>query len=148
MALAKVFNFSGIRVLIGDGASPEVFGAPCGFTERAITFNKSLGESNIPDCDNEDAASWTGRDVIAKSASIRSAGLLDEDALSTWQGMVESDEPKNVRVELWRSGTKKGHWQAPFHLESFEPGGSQGQKVAVSVSLQSDGEVAWTAGGG
>lgn len=149
MAQAKVFNYSGIRVLLGDGATPEVFSAPCGFTERSLTLSKSLGEINIPDCSNEDVASWVGRDVISKSASLTGSGVLDADALTVWRNaFTTSDASKSARMELYRDGAKVGHFQGKFHVESFEIGGSQGQKASISVTLQSDGEVTWTAGSG
>lgn len=147
MVQAKVFNYSGIRVLLGDGASPEVFAAPCGFTERSLVLSKSLGEVNIPDCSNEDLASWVGRDVISKSASLTGSGVLDADALTKWQSaFTSSDESISARMELHRAGAKVGHFAGKFHVESFEIGGSQGQKATISVTLQSDGEVVWTAG--
>lgn len=148
MALAKVFNYSGIKVLLGDGASPEVYTSPCGFTERALTLSKSLGDVNIPDCSDEDIASWVGRDVISKSASISGSGVLDSDALTAWQTFFATDASKSARLELRRGGVKVGHWSGKFHLENLAVTGSQGQKATVSVSLQSDGEVAWTAGSG
>lgn len=148
MVLAKVFNFSGIRALLGDAATPEVFIAPCGFTERSLTLSKSLGEVNIPDCTDEDIASWVGRDVISKSATLSGSGVLDSDALIKWQSFFATDTSKNARLELYRAGAKVGHWQGAFHLESLEVGGSQGQKATITTTLQSDGEVAWTAGSG
>lgn len=147
MVLAQVFNYSGIKVLLGDDAEPEVFSAPCGFTERSLTLNKTFGEVNIPDCSNEDIASWVGRDVISKSATLSGSGVLDASALATWQAFFATDTSRNARLELHRNGAKVGHWQGAFHLESLEVGGSQGQKATITVTLQSDGEVTWTAGG-
>lgn len=144
MALAKTFRFSGLRVLLGDGATPtEGFVAPCGLTERSFSKSKELGETNTPDCIDDDAASSTERDVVSKSSTISGGGVLDEDALTEWIAFSESDLSRNVRVELWR-GTKIGHWEGAFHLESFEITGTRGERVAVEVTMQSDGAVPWT----
>lgn len=144
MAQAQTVRFSGLRVLLGDGAEPdEGFTAPCGLTERSLTLSKELGENNVPDCTNEDAASWTERDVVSKSAEIAGQGVVDIVALATWQDFYASDTSKNVRVEVWR-GTKVGHWQGAFHLESLEIGATKGERATIQPSLQSDGAVAWT----
>lgn len=144
MAQAQTVRFSGLRVLLGDGADPEVFTAPCGLTERSLTLSKELGENNVPDCADEDAASWTERDVVSKTAEVKGQGVIDITALGTWQAFYASDTSQNVRVEVWR-GTKVGHWQGAFHLESLEFGATKGERATIQPSLQSDGAVVWTA---
>lgn len=143
MAQAQTFRFSGVRVLLGDGADPEVFVAPCGFTERSLSLSKELGSTNVPDCTDEDKASWTERDVTAKSAEISGQGVLDAAAVIVWQGYFDSDESQNARVELWRAGVKTGHYLGKFHLESFEIGATQGERATAQVGMQSDGAVVW-----
>lgn len=145
MAQAKTFRRSGLRLLLGNGADPEVFATPCGMLERAISFSKELGENNVPDCADEDAAPHTERDVISKSASISGSGVLDEDALTVWQGFYDSDVSKNCRIELWRNGAKIGHWQGAFHIETFNPAAPEQGRVTLEISLQSDGPVPWAA---
>ncbi|MGX1786837.1 phage tail tube protein [Bosea sp. NPDC055332] len=145
MALAQTFRFSGYRVLLGDGADPEVFAAPCGFTERSISFNRELSETNTPDCADEDAPSWLERDVTSMSATINGTGVLEATALPIWLGLLNTTVSFNARVELWREGVKVGHWQGAFALESFETSGTKGERVQVTVSMQSDGVVAYTA---
>ncbi|WP_100961067.1 phage tail tube protein [Bosea sp. FBZP-16] len=145
MALAATFRFSGYRVLLGDGADPEVFAAPCGFTERSISFNRELSETNTPDCADEDAPSWLERDVTSMSATINGTGVLEATALPIWLGLLNTTVSFNARVELWREGVKVGHWQGAFALESFETSGTKGERVQVTVSMQSDGVVAYTA---
>jgi hypothetical protein len=147
MAQAQTVRFSGLKVLLGNGATPtEVFSAPCGLTERSLTLSKEFGESNVPDCTDEDAASWTERDVTAKSATIAGQGVLDIVALPIWQARYDSDTSGNVRTEIWRNGVKVGHWQGSFHLETLEVGATKGERATVQTSLQSDGKVTWTAG--
>lgn len=146
MAQAETFSFSGVRVLIGDGADPEVFTAPCGFTERSLTLSKELGETNTPDCTDEDAVSFTERDVVSKSAAIAGQGVLAAAALPTWQGFYDDDTSKNCKVELWRNGAKVGTYSGKFHLETLEIGATKGQRATINVSMQSDGVVAYQAG--
>lgn len=143
MAQAQTVRFSGLRVLLGDGASPEVFAAPCGLTERSFNRSKEMGESNVPDCTSEDGASFVERDVTSKSAAINGQGMLDITALDTWEEFWESDTSRNVRVEIWRDSVKKGHWAGKFHLESLEVGATKGERANVTIALQSDGSFVW-----
>ncbi len=146
MAQAKTVRFSGLRVLLGGGEEPEVFAAPCGFTERSLTLSKELGSTNVPDCTDEDAAPWTERDVTSKSAEIGGQGVLDITALAVWQERFASDASGNARVEVWRAGVMIGHWLGAFHLESLEIGATQGERATIQVSMQSDGAVTWVEG--
>ena len=147
MAQAQTFRFSGVRVLVGDGETPtEGFAAPCGFTERSLSLSKQFGETNTPDCADEDAASFVERDVTSKSASITGQGVLAADAVPVWQEFFESDTSKNCRVELWRAGAKVGTYAGKFHLETLEIGATKGERATINVTLQSDGAVAYTAG--
>lgn len=143
MAQAQTVRFSGLRVLLGDGASPEVFSAPCGLIERSFNRSKEMGESNVPDCADEEGASFIERDITSKSASVNGSGMLDISALDTWEEFWNSDSSRNVRVEIWRNEVKKGHWAGAFHLESFEVGATKGERANVTVSLQSDGAFLW-----
>lgn len=145
MAQAKTFRRSGLRLMLGNGATPdEAFAAPCGLLERAITLSKELGETNVPNCADEDAAPWTERDVTSKSASIEGSGVLDADALPIWQSFYDDDSSRNCRIELWRNGAKVGYWQGAFHIESFNPAAPEEGRVTLEISLQSDGAVVWT----
>lgn len=146
MATAQTFRFSGYRVLLGDGGSPENFTAPCGFTERSISINRELAETNTPDCADEDAPSWLERDVTSQSATISGQGVLEATALPTWIALLATTESTNARVELWREGAKVGTWAGAFQLESFETSGTKGERVTVNVTMQSDGVVTYTAG--
>lgn len=145
MATAQTFRFSGLRVLLGDGADPQGFAAPCGFTERSFSRSKEMGESLVPNCTDEDEASFPERDVTSKSASISGTGVLDATALDTWEEFWDSDISRDVRVELWREGVKRGHWAGAFQLESLEVGATKGERVTIQASLQSDGAFAWVA---
>lgn len=131
-----------IRVKLGDGASPEVFTAPCGFTSKSFVRNKTLNEVSVPDCDDPDAPAWTERDVAALSWSVTGQGVLAAEALETWDAFFDSTESRNVLIEE--------EFPAPIgivtytgraHLENLEHGAELGQRVTINVSLQSDGEL-------
>ena len=132
-----------VRVMLGNGASPEVFAAPCGLTSRSVTLNKALNEFQLPDCDDPDAVDWLGRDAVSLSMSISGEGVLANESVDAWLDAWESVDPVNVQVE-WEFPTRTIVWTGAMHVESFEVGAQNAQRATTTVSLQSDGEMVRT----
>lgn len=140
MTAATVISFSKFRVLLGDGGDPETFTAPCGFNSRALNRAKNVNEIDIPDCDDEDAPAWVGREVRSLSWSVTGEGVLSAQSVEAWEAFFESNASKNVQVEIEMPspvGTivKEG----AAHLTTFNIAGNRGEKVTVNVELQGDG---------
>jgi predicted secreted protein len=131
-----------LLIKVGDAASPEVFAHPClinakrGF-KLAVSSNKIV----VPDCDNPDDPAWQEviKDVL--SASIDGAGKLDTADVADYHAWLVSKDPKNIQIWL---GTV-GHWAGAFHLTSFEVSGDRGALAEVSLALESEGVVTYTA---
>ena len=127
-----------MRILLGDGGSPETFDAPCGLTSKGLRIQKNLSEVTIPDCDDPDLPITLGRDVESISASISGEGVLAASAVDTWLDAYESTNSVAVKVEIeFSTGTVT--WTGSFHIESLEIGAEQGGRVTLNVSMQSDG---------
>lgn len=125
------------RVLL-DIAGTGTYSAPCGFTSKSLSLNKSLSEVSIPDCDDPDKPIVIGRDVESISGSISGEGVLAAGAVDTWLDAYESTESVAVKVEVeFSTGTVT--WTGNMHVESLEIGAEQGGRVTLSVSMQSDG---------
>lgn len=141
-------RFGKFFVRLGDGDSPEEFTAPCGFTSKAWNRGKNLNEVNIPDCDDPDAPASVARDVVSTTASITGDGILAKSALPLWEAAYKSNAPVNCEVELVFEDSSTEVWEGKFHLETFNITGTQGERVNVSVSMQSDGDITHTSGSG
>lgn len=145
MAQAKVVNFSTFLVLVGNGASPEVFAAPCGLTSRGFNRTAETNDTNVPDCDDEDKPSWLARDVVSLAGEISGSGVLDTDALEVWDDWFQSGLAKNCRVMLDVPVAQNGrHWSGKFILSSFNITAERGSKVTIEVTLTSDGAITKT----
>lgn len=145
MAKPVTARFGKMLIKLGDGAEPEVFAAPCGLTTKSLTLSKNLNEVDIPDCDDPDAASWVGRDVQNLTASISGDGVLAAEAIPTWDSAFKDTYSVNVEISIeFETGTLL--YEGAMHLESFEISAESGGRVQVSISMQSDGEIAstWT----
>lgn len=138
MAQATTIKSGKIRVLLGNDATPTVYSAPCGFTQRSITITKGLEEVNIPDCTDPDKVDWVGRDATSLSMGISGEGVLAVESVDDWLDAVDSIDSIPVKVE-WEFPTKTIVWTGFMHVESMEVGATNGQRATNNVSLQSDG---------
>lgn len=150
MAAPTTFKFGKLIVLLEDQAAPGTFAAPCGFTEKSFSVSKSLSDVTVPDCADPDAPAWTGREVQSLSWSVTGSGILAQEAFEEWRTFAESSTARKVRVLIAQDTTGAtvgdgGYYEGSAHLESFEITASLGEKVQISVSLQSDEAPTWTA---
>lgn len=141
MAKPVTVRFGKFIVRLSDGATPPVFSAPCGFTQKSFTRNKTLGETQIPDCDDPDAPAWQARDVQAMSGTISGSGVLAKSALPVWEDAFASEESIECEVEFIYPDGDSDIYTGRFHLESLETQAAMGERVQISVTLQSDGEI-------
>ena len=149
MAVATTFKYSKLIILLEDQTTPGNYAAPCGLTERSFSLSKELTDILVPDCADEDAPAWTGRDVRSISASINGSGVLASESFEEWRSFAQSTVFRNVRVIIAQDTTGTtpgdgGFWTFKAHVESFEITGNIGEKVQISIALQSDGEAVWT----
>lgn len=135
-----------LRILLGSGAGPIAYAAPCGLTSKSLTISKGLEEVNIPDCDDPTAIDWLGRDATSLSMSVEGEGVLAEAAVETWADAAESADSVPVKIEL-EFPTTTWTWTGLMHLESAQFGApSNTGRVTVNISMQSDGEMVRTSG--
>jgi predicted secreted protein len=146
MAKPTTMNGSHLLIMLGDGASPETFAAPCGLTAKGINFSAATNDFNVPDCDDPDAPSWTERVVSALSAGITGSGVLAMESKDEWQDWFLSGASKNIQVSLDESlANGGGYFSLAAVLTTFNITGNQGEKATLEVEIASDGEVTWTA---
>lgn len=141
MAQPHTYTFGEFLIEVGNGATPEVFGAPCGLTAKSFNGQAATNDTNVPDCDDPDAASWLERDVTSLSRDITGSGVLAESALEIWDDWWESANPKNCQISLTGGVNGTRTWSGSYILSGFEITGSLGEKVQVSVTLVSNGIV-------
>ncbi len=136
MTKPTTFRFGEFLIEVGDGNSPETFGAPCGLTSKSFEGTAATNDTNVPDCDDPDAASWLERDVVSLSRNITGSGILAKEFLQTWDDWWESANTKNVQITI--DGLV---WTGAYILSTFTINGTLGSKLAVSITMTSDGQV-------
>lgn len=143
MAQPVTTKFGKFRVMLGDGGSPQVYAAPCGFTNKSMTITKNLNEVNIPDCDDPDAVAWVGRDAVSLSMEISGEGVMSEESVETWLDAVENPDSVPARVEM-EFPSKTIAWEGFMQVATVGAGAEQGQRVTKNITMQSDGEMTRT----
>lgn len=135
--------FSEFFVVVGDGASPEVFSAPCGLTSKAFNQTASTQETVVPDCDNPDGPAFIERAIDALSSEITGSGVLALEAHdNVWQPWFFSAAARNVRVGLGAvpNVAVGGYYEGSFLLTALNMSADRGQKMKGDVTLQSAAE--------
>lgn len=144
MARPTTLKFGKFFVRLSDGGDPPEFVAPCGFSSKSFTRSKSLNETPVGDCDDPDKPAWSERDVVSMSATISGQGVLAKEAVDIWEAALADEDSIECEVELVYGASDSRLYEGRFHLESFEITGSSGDRVQVSVTMQSDGPIVYT----
>ena len=145
-------TFGNFLIQVGDGASPEMFSAPCGFTNKAFNETANMQETSVPDCTDPDAPAYVERAVDTLSSEINASGVLampaageDPDtgtsAFNVFRRFYSAAVSKNCRIYL--QGVSGGYYEGKYILSQFNKGVQKGQKINVDITLSSDGEWDW-----
>jgi predicted secreted protein len=141
MVQPKVIAGTKLLLLVGNGASPEIFGEPCGLTTKSFDLSASTNTTVIPDCDDPEAAAWEATDINALSGTASGTGVMAAEAFSVWNAWFMSTEGRNMQIKL--DHPDLGHYAGFFKLTTFKLSGTRGNKVTVDVTIKNDGEVDW-----
>lgn len=143
--MGAIKHASGVKLLlkIGDGESPEVFSAPCSINaERGINFVGEENTTTIPDCADLEAIQWVVSEITSLRVTANGAGVLNTPDVDTYFDWWKSGESRNCKLILDVPSADGGIiFSGAFKLPNFELTGNKGEKVNVSMSLASDGEV-------
>lgn len=124
MAQAQTIRFGQAIVLLGTvPVTGAPFVAPCGVEELTMTINIESTNTNIPDCNDPDLASWLQTDIISKQMVLSGSGVLDRTAMQAWQAWWHEDSPaQELPVRFFRdilAADGGGYFQAPAVLTSY-----------------------------
>lgn len=146
MAQAKTLRFGQQSILIGDGADPEVFAAPCGFTSLTLTVNIETNTTNVPDCEDPELPAWLISDEVSKQMVVGGQGVLDTDAMQIWRDWLLEGGERNVRWSTDGSAANGGgYFEAPGILTTFEESGERGQRWNQNIAITLNGKPEFTA---
>jgi TP901-1 family phage major tail protein len=131
---------SDLLIKVGDGASPEVFTALAGLRSKTLKFNSETVDITNQDSSNKWRELLEGAGI--KSANLSGSGVF-KDATSdeTVRGAFFAGTIKNYQIIIPGFGTVEG----PFQITDLQYGGDHNKEVPVDITLESAGELDWTA---
>ena len=132
-----------LLVKIGDAASPEVFTNLCGLNSKSLTINNSSIDVTTPDCTTPEGALWTATLAGLKNLGLSGDGFFEDSVAEARMNTVAmaADNTVNMEIVVPDFGTYSG----AFRIASLEFGGETEGGVTYSVSLESNGTVAFAA---
>lgn len=139
MAQASTLRFSEFLVQLGDGGTPETYASPCGLNSREFNRTAATNDTNVPDCNDPDAASWLERDTVSLSSGLSGAGVVAAEDFASWNTWFESGASKNIKISL--TGDASLVWIGAYKLTALNVTGTRGSRVTFTASMESDGEV-------
>lgn len=127
---------------VGDGQASETFTAVAGLNSKSITINNSAIDVTTPDSTTPGGALWSQSLNGLKAVSVSGDGIfLDESAQEGRLNTVatDADPVANFEIVIPDFGTYSGE----FRVTSFELGGETEGAVTFSISLESNGVIAF-----
>jgi hypothetical protein len=117
-----------VKILSVPGAarqwskSPEVFASPCGLNSRSFNRTAATNETNVPDCDDPDAASWLERDVVSLSGRSPAPALW-RMRISTLEhlGRIRVEQERQDHARRPRLDWRLQVHQAQRHRQPRQP---------------------------
>lgn len=132
-----------LLVKFGDGGSPENFVHYCSINaEREFALEANINESMAINCDDPDAPGWIDRDVESLSGQITGAGVMNTPDYRIIRNRWLQAESFNCQVVLNVDAADGGDVATGrFLISNLSITGNRGDKVQLSVTLQSDGPI-------
>jgi Phage major tail protein 2. len=136
MTAATTLKYSEFKILLGDGADPEVFTAICGLTSKGFNYTTDTSSTNVPDCTDEDLPSFSEKDIIAFSAQLSGSGVASRQSLGLLQEWMESGEKKNIQVSFADAPVGDPELYAgPAVLSGLNITANKGERVNVDITI-------------
>jgi len=137
-----------VAIMMGDGATPEVFSPMCGITTKGFQQTRATSDTVDWDCADPDATPVTVRDVGATDWTISGSGLLHRPLLAKVQDAFDSADATNYRFmfdEPTGSEVIDGYYEGPGIITDLNITGTNGEYVQISITISAAGAKAFVA---
>lgn len=148
MAYTDKLRSTRVAIMMGNGATPEVFSPMCGITTKGFQQTRATSDTVDWDCADPDATPITVRDVGATDWTISGSGLLHRPLLADVQAAFDSSEATNYRFmfdEPTGGEVIDGYYQGPGIITDLNITGANGEYVQVSLTISAAGPKAFVA---
>lgn len=145
MAKPKLLRGTYINILMGNGATPEVFSPICGARTKSLNHVIETNDDYTRDC--ADPTDIPTRDVVPTGErwDLPFSGVLNRTQLSDMFAAI--GVYKNYRFELAQpagDAVYGGYWAGRGMLNGLTITGDDGTNATVEGTILSDGQWAFT----
>lgn len=137
MAAVGITEGEKLSILLGNGATPEVFAHPALInTTRGVTFTSNVSEAEVPDAADPAAPAYMARRVKSTDFTISGAGKCDRASVTTFMDWWMSGEPKNIKVHQGETGEPGAFTHSgPAILKDFSLTGERGDYQEFTCAI-------------
>jgi hypothetical protein len=138
-----------VTILMGDGATPEVFAVLCGISTKSIADQVNTADSFVRDSADPEDKPVRELIVSGRQWTLRGSGQMNRD-----QRQVLDDAmgvTKNFRFfiaakvgELAADNPLNGYYGGPAKITAKTTTGDDGVFVGIDLTIESDGAWNWT----
>lgn len=152
MATGTPIKFSKLALLIGDGATPEVFSAWCGITGITKTTNKDTGTVAMPDCDDPDLPSWLEVYLVSNQMVISGTGTVAQESFEDFEkwdrgevvGGLDDGVFRNIRFMInIDPANGGGYYEGSAMLTQWEVAAQNRAPGTFTFSTTFNGQPTW-----
>jgi hypothetical protein len=134
-----------VTVLMGNGATPEVFAVLCGITTKSLTDAIGTSDEYTRDCADPEAIPVRELITTGRSWSITGGGLMNRSQLPDLEDAM--GKRKNYRFFIGEPTDEdilNGYYGGRGVLTSKTIRGDDGGKVGLDLTVMSDAAWTWT----
>jgi len=140
-----------ITVLVGNGASPEIFTKICGGTSKSFNYQKNTTDDILDDCENPEAIPSRNLQVTSRQFSITLNALYNRTQAALIRSLTTASTSSNMRFEFLEPATgakiDEGYWAGAAMVTSFQvTAGGNAEYGTCVIQIESDGEFGWIDG--
>lgn len=135
-----------VEVLMGDGATPEVFTVLCGITTKAITAQLNTGDSFTRDCADPEDIPVRELILASRQWDLRGSGQMNRDNVKNL--MDAQGEIKNYRFFIRAKAGEiapalNGYLGGAAAITTFTLNGDDAGYAGIDLSIASHGVWDW-----
>ncbi|OGT55479.1 MAG: hypothetical protein A3E01_09225 [Gammaproteobacteria bacterium RIFCSPHIGHO2_12_FULL_63_22] len=148
MAYTNKLKGTRVAIMIGDGATPEVFTTLCGISTKGFQQTRATSDTTDWDCADPDAIPVITRDVNATDWSISGSGLLHRPLLATLQAAYDTTTTTNFRFyfdEASGDEVISGYYEGPGIVTDLNITATNGEYIQISLTITAGGAKSFVA---
>lgn len=136
-----------INVLVGDGATPEVFTLLCGASQKTFTDQKNTTDDTLDPCDDPEAIPFRVLQVTGRQASIGLNIVYNRTQAAMIRELMASSDSVNMRFQFTEpngDAVDAGYYAGQFQVVNFQvTAGGNAEYATGTLQIESDGEYSW-----